>query len=136
MVRYNNVVYVFIQHHSPGTWDESHVKEHDITIDIPGKKVGEEFVALRESNIPIHSHTETLPSEESQITTQQQEWMAKNKGGDAKIVNTTLASSDTRNSVKIENTNRNYQISPLEYPSKGENEITLPKWRYVQASWT
>ena len=94
--------------------------------DIPGKKLGEEFVALRESNIPIHSHTETLPSEESQITTQQQEWMAKNKGGDAKIVNTTLASSDTRNSVEIENTNRNYQISPLEYPSKGENEITLP----------
>jgi microcystin-dependent protein len=93
---------------------------------IPGQKTGEEFVALRESNIPIHSHTETLSTEESQITTQQQEWMAKNKGGNAKIVNTTLASSDTRNAVKIENTNRNYQISPLEYPSKEANEITLP----------
>jgi glucan-binding YG repeat protein len=126
LVRYNNVVYVFIQHHSPGTWDESHVKEHDITIDIPGKKVGEEYVELRESNIPIHSHSETLPSEESEITTQHHEWMAKNKGGDAKIVNTTLASSDTRNSVQIENTNRNYQISPLEYPGKKQDEITLP----------
>jgi uncharacterized repeat protein (TIGR02543 family) len=125
LVIYDKIVYVFIQHHSLGEWDESHVKEHDITIDIPGKKLGEEYVALRESNIPIHSHTETLPSEENEITTRDQEWMAKNKGGDAKIVNTTLASSGTR-TVGIENTNRNYQISPLEYPSKEANEITLP----------
>jgi hypothetical protein len=62
LVRYNNIVYVFIQHHSPGEWNESHVKEHDITIDIPGKKFGEEYVALRESNIPVHSHSETLVS--------------------------------------------------------------------------
>ena len=91
---------------------------------IPGQKFGEEYVELRESNIPIHSHSETLSDDESQITTQQQEWMAKNKGGDTKTVNTTLRS--TTQSVGIDTTFRNYQISPLEYPGKDENEITLP----------
>ena len=83
MVRYNNIVYVFIQHHSPGEWNESHVKEHDITIDIPGKKFGEEYVALRESNIPVHSHSETISNV---AQTSGQDWAAKEKGGSTTIL--------------------------------------------------
>jgi hypothetical protein len=35
---------------------------NDDADNIPGRKFGEEYVALRESNIPIHTHSETLLS--------------------------------------------------------------------------
>ena len=35
------------------------VEENDVD-NIPGRKFGEDYVALRESNIPIHTHTETI----------------------------------------------------------------------------
>ena len=127
MVRYNNIVYVFIQHHSPGEWNESHVKEHDITIDIPGKKFGEEYVALRESNIPVHSHSETISNV---AQTSGQDWAAKEKGGSTtRLVNTPQTPAqnpDARLSIGLKNTSQDYQISPLEYTPKGANQVTLP----------
>ena len=128
MVRYNNIVYVFIQHHSPGEWNESHVKEHDITIDLPGKKLGEEYVELRESNVPIHTHKETLELEEGiEQPMSHEKWMAKDKGGDfTKIVNTTMDGEDTKDSIGTKNTAVNYQLSQLEYANKGENDLTIP----------
>ena len=86
-------------------------------IDIPGRKLGEDFVALRESNIPIHQHSEILSIIEQ---TQQQEWAAKDKAGSIKIVNTTGGGSGNRRTIDINNVQRNYQISPLEYPNKEE----------------
>lgn len=90
---------------------------------IPGQKMGEEYVELRESNIPIHSHSERLLDES--CTTKDCEWLAKNKSGEAKTVNAPTGSVNQR-SVEMMNENRNYQISPLEYQSKDRNEITLP----------
>ena len=96
MVRYNNIVYVFIQHHSPGAWNESHVKEHDITIDIPGKKLGEEYVELRESNMPVHTHSEKLPAEQDPET-KSQEWATKERSGKTtQPVNTPISDTDSR----------------------------------------
>ena len=122
MVRYNNIVYVFIQHHSPGEWNESHVKERDITTDIPGRKWGEDYVALRESNVPVHAHSETITNVD---VTRGQDWAAKEKTGNTKLVNTPQGESDCK-SIGVKNTTFDYQISPLEYASKGANDITLP----------
>ena len=96
------------------------VRNND-TNNIPGQKLGEEYVELRESNIPIHAHTETVSN-----ITHSEEWTAKNKGGAAKVVNTPLVGTDTRPSVEVANVERNYQISPLEYQNRANNEITLP----------
>ena len=43
---------------------------------IPGRKFGEDYVALRESNIPIHSHSETISNVGQ---TGSQEWAAKER---------------------------------------------------------
>ena len=90
---------------------------------IPGQKIGEEYVALRESNVPIHAHSETI--EEASVTGRQ-EWSAKDKGGTTRLVNTPQDTDDTSSSINIKNTSYNYQISPLEYAAKGENDLTLP----------
>ena len=67
------------------------VGNNDIN-NIPGQKLGEEYVELRESNIPIHAHAQTV---NDVSTTSSQEWIAKNKGGeDAKIVNSPLSGED------------------------------------------
>ena len=89
---------------------------------IPGQKLGEEYVELRESNIPIHAHSQTVNTN----TTHNQEWIAKNKGGGAKIVNSPMSGAGGQLSVEVDNVERNYQISPLEYNNRKENEITLP----------
>ena len=34
--------------------------EANLETNLPGRKLGEEYVALRESNIPIHTHSETI----------------------------------------------------------------------------
>ena len=36
------------------------------------KRMGEEYVCLRKSNVPIHTHNETL---KLKITTQEQDWL-------------------------------------------------------------
>lgn len=53
-----------------------------------GKKLGEEYVELRESNVPIHTHKETLNANQPMRS---QEWMAKDTGGSfTRIVNVDL----------------------------------------------
>ena len=83
--------------------------------------MGEEYVELRESNIPIHAHSQRV---QDVSTTGSQEWTAKNKGGNAKIVNSPTGEAD-QESVGVANVERNYQISPLEYPNKTENEVEV-----------
>lgn len=91
---------------------------------IPGRKFGEDYVALRESNIPIHSHSETISNVGQ---TGSQEWAAKEKGGETtKLVNTPQDTEDTRLSICVKNTALDYQVSPLEYATRGDDEITLP----------
>ena len=46
--------------------------------DLPGRKWGEEYVELRESNIPIHSHSESIKESSS---TSSQSWTALRKSG-------------------------------------------------------
>ena len=38
-------------------------------INTPGRKLGEDFVALRESNVPIHQHSEILSESRPEINT-------------------------------------------------------------------
>lgn len=90
---------------------------------IPGRKFGEEYVELRESNVPVHSHSETLIGDPA---TKSQEWATKEKSGNpTKLVNTPLG-EENRESIAVKNTSYNYQISPLEYTPKAGNDITLP----------
>lgn len=51
------------------------VKEGDPGI---GKKLGEEYVCLRESNVPIHTHDSLISNID---TTSSNKWLMKNKGG-------------------------------------------------------
>ena len=90
---------------------------------IPGRKLGEEYVELRESNVPVHAHSETI---ESASSTGNKDWSAKDKGGSTRLVNTPKNTDDTSESTNTRNTSYNYQISPLEYATKGENDLTLP----------
>ena len=56
-----------------------------------GKKLGEEYVCLRESNVPIHTHEAKLSSND---TTGNAEWLVKGKGGeDTKILNETKSAN-------------------------------------------
>ena len=88
-----------------------------------GRKLGEDYVELRESNIPIHTHTETLIDQPMS----HEKWMAKDKGGDfTKIVNTTMDGEDTKDSIGTKNKAVDYQLSQLEYANKGENDLTIP----------
>jgi hypothetical protein len=89
-----------------------------------GRKLGEEYVELRESNVPIHTHKETLKKEQPMAS---EKWMAKDKGGSyTKLVNTTMDGEDVRNAIGTKNQGVDYQISPLEYASKERNDLTLP----------
>jgi len=91
---------------------------------IPGRKFGEEYVALRESNIPIHAHSETLLG---QPDSQNQEWAAIAKGGSQqRLINTPTLDDDSRRTLGVVDVAMNYQMSPLEYPTKEENQITIP----------
>ena len=96
---------------------------------VPGRKWGEDFVALRESNVPVHSHSETLIGD-PEPETRSQEWAAREKGGKTtRLVNTPQTpgeNPDSRASVSVKNTEYNYQVGQLEYASKGANDITLP----------
>ena len=93
---------------------------------IPGKKLGENYVELRESNVPVHTHSETLPAGK-EPDTKSQEWAAKQKSGRTiQPVNTPVQDEDSIRSVDVQPTSLNYQISPLEYKNREANEITLP----------
>ena len=55
----------------------------DLDPDI-GKKLGEEYVELRQSNIPLHSHVVKkveFQGGQDLVDTDNQEWMAKNPSG-------------------------------------------------------
>ena len=97
------------------------VNEDDAN-NILGRKWGEDYVALRESNVPVHAHSETITNVD---VTRGQDWAAKEKSGNTKLVNTPQGESDCK-SIGVKNTTFDYQISPLEYASKGANDITLP----------
>ena len=104
--------------------------DEDDANNILGRKWGEDYVALRESNVPVHAHSETIDKvsggeEPEQEWTGQQEWAAKEKTGDTKLVNAPQGDLDCK-SIAVKNTSLDYQISPLEYASKGANDITLP----------
>ena len=93
---------------------------------IPGQKLGEDYVELRESNVPVHTHSETLPAGQ-EPETKSQEWAAKQRSGKTtQPVNTPVRDEDSRKSVDVQSISLNYQISPLEYKNREENEITLP----------
>ena len=99
------------------------VRENDVD-NIPGKKFGEDYVALRESNIPIHAHSETIDNVEQ---TKVQEWSAKEKSGSStQLVNTPQEDEGNVESIGVKNTELEYQVGALEYKVKGENDITLP----------
>lgn len=91
-----------------------------------GRKLGEDYVELRESNMPVHTHSETLPAGQ-EPETKSQEWAAKQRSGKTtQPVNTPVRDEDSRQSIDVQNISLNYQISPLEYKNREENEITLP----------
>ena len=84
-------------------------------------KLGEEFVCLRESNIPIHAHN--MKVETTQNDTQ---YVKLNQGGkDARVVNVggSGGEEDVDETFKLENVAVNHQVSPLEYDQKS---IILP----------
>jgi hypothetical protein len=86
-------------------------------------KLGEEFVCLRESNIPIHAHNMKI-DETIQNDTQ---YVKLNQGGkDARVVNVGGSGGeeeDVDKTFKLENVAVNHQVSPLEYDQKS---IILP----------
>lgn len=89
-----------------------------------GEKTGEEYVCLRQSNVPIHSHKVTL-SEAS--TTNPAAWMVKGRGGsESRIVNGTETKDDHTDRMVggLDNAGLEYQISSLEYEER--SQVTLP----------
>ena len=75
-----------------------------------GKKVGEAYVCLRESNVPIHQHNANVKSVE---TTRTQAWMKHDSPGRTKVVDSPKGETDTGFSLR--NVDVDYQFSPLEY---------------------
>ena len=84
-----------------------------------GKKVGEAYVCLRESNVPIHQHNANVKSVE---TTRTQAWMKHDSPGQTKVVDSPKGETDTGFSLK--NVDVDYQFSPLEYGAA--NSPTIP----------
>ena len=86
-----------------------------------GRKLGEEYVCLRESNIPLHTHGSTLNGTPS---TGDVEWLEKERGGQTtKMVNFSIAEG-TSKAKSVQNVPTNYQLSPLEYAAK--TKLTIP----------
>lgn len=94
-----------------------------------GRRFGEEYVCLRESNVPIHTHDETL---EEKSTTQGQDWLQGGiSGKQAAVVNVKTTPIGTLNEYSetntVKNVKVNYQMSPLEYPeSSNTHTVTIP----------
>ena len=91
-----------------------------------GNKWGEANVCLRESNVPIHTHTVTRNNGKStpglyrDNKTTPEQWMQKQKAGQkTELVN------QTGTQTGITNTTVEYEISPLEYRKDG-SEMTIP----------
>ena len=85
------------------------VEEDDADV---GRRFGEEYVCLRESNIPIHTHTARLEGKEQTGGTK---WMSRDTGGQSTvIVNASDDVSDVQ-TIGTGNVSLEYQISPLEY---------------------
>ena len=84
-----------------------------------GTKLGEEYVCLRESNIPVHTHAmTTIMTEETHPVPV---WQMKKDAGseDTKTVDV----GQTNGGIKLQNRTLDYQISPLEY---NQMSIVLP----------
>ena len=84
------------------------VGQGDATI---GKKLGEEFVCLRQSNVPIHTHGVALESDST--IKDSTSWMVKDIG----LSDTMLIGGDGSESSlspRFIKSDVNYQISPLE----------------------
>jgi hypothetical protein len=91
-----------------------------------GRKLGEEYVCLRESNVPIHTHGEKLLWK---FTTKDQDWLQKDIAAvETKLVNVQEPPigpiNEYTQSNTVENATSNYQMSPLEY--HGQSGVTLP----------
>lgn len=82
-----------------------------------GTKLGEEYVCLRESNIPVHTHA--LASASSPEA--EKVWQMKKDAGsnDTKTVDV----GQTNGGIKLQNRTLDYQISPLEYE---QMDVILP----------
>lgn len=93
------------------------VDDDDIGI---GKIHGEEYVCLRESNIPLHTHVSQLSGRDS---TGGKKWMMKDSGGETKMINLSSGLSDVELDG-TENVQLDYQISPLEY--ENGNKVVSP----------
>lgn len=86
-----------------------------------GQKFGEELVCLRESNVPNHTHDETVKTN----VLEENKWMCNESSGyESRLVNY----PSTGDNVKVVNGVKNdlieYQISPLKYENR--NDVTLP----------
>ena len=92
-----------------------------------GKKLGEEYVCLRESNVPIHTHQvkllgATAAEDAKPATTGPGQWIQTNKtGAESKMVN---SPSGEIAGTALRNDNLDYQISPMEYTHK--KGVTIP----------
>ena len=96
-----------------------------------GRRLGEEYVCLRESNVPLHTHDEVLDKNSRtkyeaqwfrQKWTNDQEWMLKDKGGaDTKLLNSKSESELDTHMVKsrqLTNTSLNYHLPQLGYQQR------------------
>ena len=115
-----------IEHYGGKRWRRimNFLRGIDINDSGLGKKFGEEFVCLRESNVPIHTH-EVRRTESGRIALNgkrrigNQSWMLNKDGNDLNGVK----------SVDI-----GYQLSPLEYEEKEQPTIphdNMPPYREV-----
>lgn len=88
-----------------------------------GRKFGEEYVCLRESNVPLHVHGTTLVSDEQMGS---EKWFNSNKpGDDVKIVNENPTGQDEQsNSLNAGNSPIEYQMGQLERQTA--SQITMP----------
>lgn len=96
-----------------------------------GRKLGEEYVCLRESNVPVHTHQVTLDSKPT--TGPDGNWWMKTRTGGQKPK---LLNADKTLDVDgkivngLKNTKLDYQISPLEYEVRSKDgyttDITIP----------
>ena len=87
-----------------------------------GAKLGEEYVCLRESNVPIHTHDAKIQSLD---TTASKEWLVRNKGGQTtKLLNVVTSEGSGTQVNGTANVKLNYQLSPLEYEPR--SDITIP----------
>ena len=104
--------------------------------DSRGRKWGEEYVCLRESNVPLHQHDIQLknPSGDRPSTTGDAYWMCADKGGvETRMLDKKREPQDA-GVPSAKNTEVEYQISPLEYSSKQTPTIphdNLPPYKEV-----